>query len=144
MAVESFLVTALPRSADPAEEVHVSLFVTHRLTPDRGEGVVGDFPNVADWTKRLAAAKIGLVGRTGGGTTLAIPVTPALAALRPAIWPQVFPADLPVRPWRTPELTAVPWRSFPAHRMQQHALLVHAISLFSSPVSSPTVRAMPS
>ena len=43
MATESWLVTALPYSASPAEPFHVSLFVTHRLTPDGAEGVVGDF-----------------------------------------------------------------------------------------------------
>ena len=31
-----------------------------------------------------------------------------------------------MRPWRAPDHTAVPWRTFPAHRMQQHALFVHA------------------
>lgn len=140
MAVESFLVTALPRSADPAETVHVSLFVTHRLTPDAQEGVVADFPHIVDWADRLADAQVGLVGHTGGGGTAAIPVTPDLGALRPTVWPRVFPADLTVRPWQTPDLTAVPWRTFPAHRMQQHALLVHAASIFSSPVAPPSVR----
>ncbi len=38
MAVESFLVTALPRSADPAETVHVSLFVTPPAHPGRPGG----------------------------------------------------------------------------------------------------------
>ena len=37
-------------------------------------------------------------------------------------------------------MTDAPWRTFPAHRMQQHALLVHAAGMFSSPVVSPTVR----
>ena len=45
MATESFLVTALPHSADPAEPFHVSLFVTHRLTPDGAEGVAGRLPD---------------------------------------------------------------------------------------------------
>ena len=34
MATESYLVTALPYSASPGEKFHVSLFITHRLTPD--------------------------------------------------------------------------------------------------------------
>ena len=140
MATESFLVTALPRSADPTEAVHASLFITHRLTPDGADGVVSDFPHVVDWPSRLANAEIGLIGRTGGGATVAIPVTANLGVLVPTNWPLVFPADLVVRPWQTPDPTAVPWRSFAAHRMQQHALLIHAASMFSSPVGPPSVR----
>src|SRR3990170_2371678 len=128
MATESFLVTALPRSAAPAEAVHASLFVTHRLTPDGAEGVVADFPRIVDWTDRLAAAQIGLVGRTGGGTSVTIPVTADVSALQDSPWPFVFPPQLAVRPWQTPDPTAAPWRSFPAHRMQQHALFAHAVS----------------
>jgi hypothetical protein len=139
MATESFLVTALPHSADTADPFHVSLFVTHRLTPDGAEGVVGDFPTVADWTARLADARIDLRGQRAGGQVVDIDVTPLLGPLEPALWPQVFPARLPVLPWQPPNHTAVPWRTFPAHRMQQHALLVHAASLYSSPVAAPTV-----
>ncbi|HVF58333.1 MAG TPA: hypothetical protein VNJ70_00745 [Thermoanaerobaculia bacterium] len=139
MATESFLVTALPYSADPGEPFHVSLFVTHRLTPDGAEGELRDFPNVVDWTARLAGAQVILRGRKSNGTIVAIGVTPLLAELDPDLWPRVFPPDLAVRPWRTPDHTAVPWRTFPAHRMQQHALFVHGVSMYSSPVAAPTV-----
>ncbi len=138
MATESFLVTALPHSAEPGAEFHVSLFVTHRLMPDRASGVVKDFPHVVDWTDRLAKASFGLIGRTSAGVTVKIPVTPLLTVLEPTLWPRVFPADLVVLPWETPEPTAIPWQTFPAHRMQQHSLLTHASGMFSSPVSPPT------
>ncbi len=114
------------------------LFVTHRLMPDRASGVVKDFPHVVDWTERLAGAAVELVGRTSAGATVKIPVTPLLDVLEPKLWPRVFPADLEVRPWETPEPTDLPWQTFPAHRMQQHSLLTHASGLFSSPVSPPT------
>ncbi len=140
MATESFLVTALPHSADPARDVHLSLFVTHRLTPDGPSGVVGDFPTVSAWTAELADARIRLLGRTAGGGLVRIPVTAELGVTEPGLWPAVFPADLAVRPWATPDLTAAPWRTFPAHRMQQHAALVHAAAMFSSPVTPPSVR----
>ena len=140
MATESFLVTALPRSADPNERVHVSLFVTHRLTPDGAVGDVGDFPTVSAWTARLARARIRLVGRTSGGGLVAIPVTADLSPLTDSLWPLVFPPDLAVHPWMTRDMTDAPWRTFPAHRMQQHALMVHAAGMFSSPVVSPTVK----
>jgi len=139
MAIESFLVTALPHSADPAAPFHLSLFVTHRLTPDGAQGVLADFPHVADWAGALAGATITVSGRTGGGATVPVPVTALLSAPDPTLWPRVFPADLVVRPWRTPEPTSVPWRTFPAHRMQRHALLTHAVAMFSSPLDPPSV-----
>ncbi len=138
MATESFLVTTLPRSADAGETAHASLFVTHRLTPDGAEGVLADFPNVVEWTSRLAEAEIALSGRAGGGATVAIPATASLDAVEPDLWSRVFPPELVVRPWQTPDPTSAPWRTFPAHRMQQHALLAHAASVLSSPVDSPS------
>jgi hypothetical protein len=139
MATESFLVTTLPRTADPARTVHVSLFVTHRLTPEGDEGVLGDFPIVSEWTAAVAGAEFELRGRSGG-TTVTLPVTPVLDRLDASLWSRVFEPDLVVRPWQTPDLTATEWRTFPAHRMQDHALLTHALSLFSSPVGSPGVQ----
>jgi hypothetical protein len=140
MATEAFLVTALPYSAAPDESFHVSLFVTHRLTPDGAVGALGEFPAVRDWTAHLQDAQITLRGGAAGGAEFDIPVMPRLDALDPTLWPRVFPAELPVRPWQVPNHTDVPWRSFPAHRMQQHALLVHGASIFSSPVNSPSVK----
>lgn len=140
MATEAFLVTTLPRTADPSRSVHASLFITHRLTPDGATGVVGDFEHVRRWTEQLAEAEIELRGRVGAGPAFTIPSTPWLAALEPSLWPRVFPPDLEVRPWQTPDPAATPWQSFPAHRLQQHALLTHAAAVFSSPVGSPSVR----
>lgn len=139
MATESFLVTALPYSAAPDEEFHVSLFVSHRLTPDGAEGKVGLFPNVREWGAALAGATFRLRGATAGGAAVEIPASPLLDRVDAALWSQVFPQRLAVRPWQVPNHTAVPWRTFPAHRMQQHALFVHGASMVSSPVASPTV-----
>ena len=139
MAIESWLVTALPYSASPAEPYHVSLFVTHRLTPDGAEGVVGDFKTVRDWTAHLHHAHVSLRGGGPAGD-FDIPVTPLLDALDPTLWPRVFPKKLAVRPWRVPDQTAAPWQSFPAHRMQAYGLLTHALSIFSSPVEAPGVE----
>lgn len=138
MAVESFLVTALPYSADPSSPRHLSLFITHRLTPDGAQGQVGDFPHVRDWTAQLAGASVIVTGRTGASTRT-IAVTPRLAGLDPTLWPRVFPKSLPVLPWQTPDPASSPWRTFPAHRMQAHSLLAHMASLMSSPVDAPSV-----
>jgi hypothetical protein len=138
MAVESFLVTALPYSADPSAPRHLSLFVTHRLTPDGAQGKVGDFPHVRDWTAQLAGATITVSGRAGASTR-AIPVTADLTALDATLWPRVFPRSLTVLPWQTPDPASSPWRTFPAHRMQAHSLVAHMASLLSSPVDAPSV-----
>ncbi len=132
---ESFLVTALPFSADSRSDVHVSLFVTHRLTPHGAQAPLGDFPNASVWGERLAAASIRLTGSNGEE----IGVTPRLAPIDPDLWGDVFPRELPVRPWSTPELAAVPWRTFPAHRMDTYAKLVHMVAAFASPVTKPAL-----
>lgn len=139
MATESFLATALPYSADPAQPFHVSVFVTHRLTPDGAGGKVGDFPRVRNWPAHLGGAQFRLRGRKGSAPVVDIPVTPLTAAWDADLWARVFPSKLPVRPWQVPDHTAQEWRTFAAHRMQGHALLLHAVSMFSSPVTPPTV-----
>jgi hypothetical protein len=140
MATESFLVTALPHSADPDHAFHVSLFIAHRLTPDGAQGELRDFPGVARWTAALADTQITLRGRGAGGGVVPIACTPDLSALNPSLWELVFPGDLAVRGWTQRDFTDVPWRTFAAHRMRNHALLVHAASIFSSPVAAPGVR----
>ena len=122
MATESWLVTALPYSASPGEAFHVSLFVTHRLTPDGAQGVVSDFATVRDWTNSLRRGRFVLKGGGGPAGEFDIPVTPLLGVLRPRLWSSVFPGDLPVRPWKVPDYTTAPWQTFAAHRMQAYGL----------------------
>src|SRR5688500_11967987 len=139
MASESWLVTALPYSASPADPFHVSLFITHRLTPDGAEGKVGAFPQVRAWTARLAQARVRLRGGGGPGGEFDIAATPLLQVLDTALWRRVFPQGLPVRPWKVPNRTAAPWQSFAAHRMQAYGLLTHALAISTSPVTAPGV-----
>jgi hypothetical protein len=135
MVVESFLVTALPYTARAGADVHVSLFVTHRLTPDDpAGGVLGDFPHVVDWGQRVTDAEVRLEGSDGQP----IPVT-VVPQVVPDRWPKVFPADLPVRGFPTPELGDAPWRTFPASRMDGYARTVHALAALLSPVERPAM-----
>src|SRR5690349_14024182 len=115
MPIEGYLVTALPHTAAPDAAKHLSLFITHRLTPDNGKGKVGDFAHISDWTAQLATATITVTGRAGA-VLRNIPVTPLLDRLDQALWPRVFPPDLTVLPWQTPDPANQPWRTFPAHR----------------------------
>ncbi len=135
---ETYVVTALPHTADPTAPFHLSLFVTHRLTPEADGAVLADFPVTADWTARLAGAELRLRGWRRRGRPVSIGGRLLLDPLQPALWPRVFPGDLAVGGWVVPDHTAVPWRTWPAHRAQQDGLLVHALSMFSSPVTAPT------
>lgn len=139
MASESYLVTALPYSAAPGQRFHLSFFVAHRLVPDGASGVLQSFPLTREWTTRLAQATFTLRGGGAGNTAFDIPCTARLDVLKPELWARVFPATLAVRPWKVVDRTTAPWRTFPAHRMQQHALLTHLVSMVSSPVTPPSV-----
>ncbi len=142
MASESFTVTALPYSASPSEQFHVSLFISHHLVPDGSEGQLGEFKLTSEWTKRLANAHFSLRGGKGS-QVVELPVTPLLDQLDPELWSRVFPASLPVRPWNAPNFTDTPWHSFPAHRMQAYALINHAAAMWSSPLAAPGVASNP-
>ena len=136
MPTESFLVTALPHSADPAAPFHVSLYVGHRLLPDGGDGQVGDFPHVQDWTAQLAGAEVTLLGHRPGQPTQVI-AAQLVGSTDPSLWRKVFPAELLVQPWQTKDATALPWQTFPAHAMDVHARRVHEEAMVSSPVVAP-------
>lgn len=139
MPSESFLVTALPYSAAPGQRFHVSFFVAHRLLPDGMSGKLSSFPITQEWTARVAKATFTLRGGDTNNSGFEIPCTPRLDVLNPALWPLVFPGSLAVRPWKVVDRTTAEWRTFPAHRMQRHALLTHLISIISSPVAPPSV-----
>lgn len=133
MPPEPFVVTALPHSADPSASFHVSLYIGHRLERD---GVLGDFPAVREWTARLADAEITLLGHRPGVAPEPLGVR-RVGVLEPALWPQVFPADLPVAAWEPRDLTAGEWRTFPAHRMDVHAKGLHGAAITASVVVAP-------
>ena len=143
MAEEGFLVTTLPHTAAAGAPFHLSLFITHRLTPDGASGFVSDFPRVADWTTLVGQSTLTLTGHSAGGAVVTIPATMLTDVLQPDLWPRVFPSDLTVLPWQVPNHTATPWRTFAAHRMQAHALLMHAAAMAASPTAAPSVSGNP-
>ena len=143
MAEEGFLVTTLPHTAAAGAPFHLSLFITHRLTPDGASGFVSDFPRVADWTALVGQSALTLTGHRAGGAVVTIPATMLTNVLQPDLWPRVFPGDLTVLPWQVPDHTATPWRTFAAHRMQAHALLMHAAAMAGSPTAAPSVSGNP-
>lgn len=134
MATETFLATALPYSTSPTAPFHVSVFFTHRLTPDGAGARLDEFPATAQWSRSLTAA--GTTFRLRGSTG-EIAVTPVLDALERPLWRRVFPPDTPVDGFTVPDLIDRPWRTFPAHRMAAHAKLVHLVAAFGSPTVLP-------
>ncbi|MFC3965581.1 hypothetical protein [Nocardia jiangsuensis] len=129
----ALLVTALPHSVDPAAGFHVSLFFTHRLTP--GEtGTLADVPALTNWVAALRGARIVL--RTDAGP---VACTPILDPLDEAAWATAFPPQTPVAAFPAPVTTDTPWKSYPAHRLPEHALGAHYVSAYSSPVTRPSV-----
>ena len=135
---ESFMVTALPYSAAPGEDFHVSLFVSFRLAPD---GHLGDFARVSKWTAQLPAAKIALYGgsKQDGSDRHQIAATPRLDELRSDLWPKVFPSSLEVRAWKPASFTKEQWQSFSAHRFDEHAAHLHDVAMLVPSLELPGV-----
>ena len=137
MAIERYVVTALPYSVDPRERFHVSLYIAPRLEPTPSESELRRFPLFAAWTDRLAGAEIVLADQTG-------PLHTKLAsATTPGLWQQAFPADTPVRSRTRPPWTERKWRSFSTRLAEQAAKGIHALSTFASPVETPLPSASP-
>lgn len=136
MPTESFVVTALPHSASPTAPFHVSLYLGHRLTPDGPTGTLADFRHVRDWTASVADAEITLFGHRAGQQPVVL-ATRRVGDLRTDLWAKVFPVELPVVGWEPKDLTATPWRTFPAHRMDVHAKGLHGAAITASAVVAP-------
>ncbi|MFO0575521.1 MAG: hypothetical protein U1A78_16120 [Polyangia bacterium] len=137
MAIERYVVTALPYSVDPRERFHVSLYVAPRLEPTTSESELRAFPLFAAWTDRLAGAEIVLADQTGP-----LPVKLA-SATTPGLWQQAFPADTPVRGRTRPAWSDRKWRSFSTRLAEQAAKGIHALSAVASPVETPLPSASP-
>lgn len=137
MATTRLMTTVLPHSVSPDADFHVSLFFTHRLIPDGDAGTLADFAPLIDWPGALSTARISL---HVNGSPDPVACRPLTAVLNPAGWAAAFPATTEVTGFPTPKVTAgAPWRSFPASAMADHGLDAHYASVFSSPVTPPSV-----
>ncbi|MCE0485268.1 hypothetical protein [Ornithinimicrobium sediminis] len=141
MTTTRLLATALPHSLAPDAPFHLSVFFTHRLTPDAAPSVLGDFPDTASWVTTLLAGTLDLVTDTApGGIPVRVVSEPAPDQ---DDWSAVFPEDTPVVGFPTPHVTDEPWRTFPAHAMDGHALDLHLGSTLVSPLAPPPVLGNP-
>ncbi len=136
MATARLMATVLPHSVDPTADFHVSLFFTHRLDPGESDAQLADVPALVNWPEALRGATIAL---RVDGRPEPIACTPLAEVLSDAAWQAAFPATTPVTPFPRLDPTGAPWRSCPASALPEHALQAHYSSVFSSPVSPPTV-----
>ncbi|MGM0385866.1 MAG: hypothetical protein ACQERF_07805, partial [Actinomycetota bacterium] len=139
MTTTRVLATALPYSLQPDADFHLSVFITHRLTPDAPGATLSDFPAAECWVETLLAGRLLLVT---DNMLSGMPVR-IVSAPREADWEAVFPKDTPVNGFPTPAVTAQPWRTYPAHSMDGHALDMHLGSTLVSPLSPPPVAGNP-
>jgi hypothetical protein len=140
MTTTRLLATALPHSLAADADVHVSVFVTHRLTPTSTPATVADFPDTADWPATLAAGTLDLVTDTAPDGIAAQRVGPAPD---PKDWSAVFPRDTPVVGFPSPDVTDEAWVTYPASPVDDHALDLHLASTLVSPLVPPPVGGNP-
>lgn len=138
MVTESFTVVALPHSKSESAAFHVSLFISPRLTPDKPEGRLDQFPVFLHWAEVVAEAKIELSDQIG-----LIEAEPLLKVLDSAAWDGVFPADTPVRGPKPPDWSDRHWRTFNAAAVHDAGKALHLLPLFTSPTSPPLPSAHP-
>lgn len=139
MTTTRFLATALPHSLAADADFHLSVFFTHRLTPEAQGATLTDFPDAQAWVKTLQAGSLELITDTRPD---GIPVR-WVSTPEAGDWEAVFPADTPVAGFTTPDVTARPWETYPAHLMEAHALDVHLGSAIASPLVPPPVQGNP-
>lgn len=139
MTTTRFLATALPHSLAAEADVHLSVFFTHRLTPEAADATLADFPDTQTWVKTLQAGVLELLTDTAPD---GIPVR-WVSAPEAADWEAVFPQDTPVAGFTSPKVTDQPWVTYPAHAMEGHALDVHLGSAIASPLVPPPVQGNP-
>jgi hypothetical protein len=148
MSIVQLMTTVLPHSVDPAAEFHVSLFFTHRAQPDPSDPTLAAVPALTNWPAALRSASIELtVNGQLGSPSLVLdeptPVTcqPLTAPLSDAAWTAACPGKTRVTRFAAQIGVAdADWRSYPASAMPEHAVQAHYASVFSSPVTPPSVR----
>ena len=137
MPTTRLMATVLPYSVDPADEFHVSVFISHRL---EGGGQLSDYAPMVNWVQTLRAATITL--HTAESAT-SIACHPLLNKASETAWQTAFPASTRVGPYPEPKPTDADWNSFPANKMPEHAIDVHQASALHSPIDRPRVGANP-
>ncbi|ACQ78620.1 hypothetical protein Bcav_0356 [Beutenbergia cavernae DSM 12333] len=139
MTTTRILTTALPVTLAAGAPAHLSVFVTHRLTPQAVGSTLADFPAAADWVTTLAGLRVEILA-----SHLADPL-PATIVSDPdaAAWRAVFPPGLRVDGFPEPQVSAAEWNSYPAHRLADHAVDLQLTSALAAPTARPGVMDSP-
>lgn len=142
MSTETFVTTALPRSARAEAEAHVTVFVTPKLVPDGESARLDAFALFPRWAARvLEGATIAL--SDDHGALAAEVATPASVAPEPEVWDGVFPPDTPVRGNPVPRLDRNRWRGFNARAVHDIGKLVHLATVLAAPTEPPAPSVHP-
>ncbi|MBT0993595.1 hypothetical protein KIN34_04755 [Cellulomonas sp. DKR-3] len=138
MTTARVLLTALPRTLDETAEHHLTAYVTHKLETDGDDETLAAFPAVADWVTTLQGSRLELVHDAGAPVPLTVVSVPDQDA-----WAAVLPPTTRVAGYPKPAVAAAPWESFPAHRLSDHAVDLHLMSLTANPTHRPPVLGDP-
>ena len=143
MTTSQVLVTALPHDLDPAAPFHLTAFVTHKLVPTARDATVADFPAVADWIATLTSGTWQLVTDATADPLPLEMVPDPMAPADAVAWAACVPPSTPVSGYPAPVVSTAAWNSYPAHRLSDHALDLHLMTLTAAPTGRPGVLANP-
>ena len=138
MQTESFIVLALPHSTRP-DDLHVSLFVTPRLTSTDPEATLRLFEVFADWQRSLAKARIVLRDQDG---ELACSRTDE-EAVQKGLWKKMFPPSTPVGAQPLPDWSSRRVHSFDVRNVVTLAKAMQVGAVLASPTTPPAVADHP-
>lgn len=145
MVTEHVIALALPYSARPAEDFHVSVFVTPKLAGDAASEAGPDGTTLSDFAVFpgwAAAVRDGLTVelRDDNGP---IACTPVVDPVRPDVWDALFPGSTPVRANTVPPLDERRWRSFDLQGVHDTGAFVGLLTSVSSIVDPPAPGSHP-
>ncbi len=133
MATELFSVCALPLSCAEGSDVHVSLFISPKLTPTGTRGELRSFPLFRHWGAHVKdGLKLELFDQAGP-----IEATAILDDVDPDLWDAAFPDDTPVKGQPVPEWSHRHWRTFAARTVHDFGKAVHLATVYAGPTSPP-------
>ncbi|GEL96017.1 hypothetical protein [Cellulomonas composti] len=138
MPTTRVLMTALPHTLSAAAPVHLTAYVTHKLETAT-DTTLAKFPPARHWTATLRDGTLELLT---DAVPDPIPLT-VVSVPDDAAWVAVFPPKTRVTGYPAPDVSGAQWNSYPAHRLPDHAIDLHLMSLVANPTTRPPVLTSP-
>jgi hypothetical protein len=143
MPTTRVMATALPYFLGDDATHHLTAFVTLKLDPGAGDGLLSDFPAAADWVATLQAGSWELLT---DATDARVPLTVVPDPQVPvdaAAWTATLPPATPVAGFPAPKVSEATWNSYPAHRLSDRAVDLHLATVAAAPTTPPGVLGNP-